>query len=114
STAALEVETDNEVTLFDEDVTSRVQVLHRHARHVALRGPGMIVVCVGSTHSGTVVVPIRLRGVLDPSRRYAIGLFNSERDSWEFSDERVASSLDDLSVVIEAGGFRVIALQEEA
>lgn len=113
STVALDVVSGNEVEVFEEDVTDHAILLHQGARHVALRRPGMLAVCVGSTQDQTAVVPIRLQSLLDPARRYSVALYNSERDAWEFGTVQPAAALRELSMVIEAGGFRVLALHEE-
>jgi hypothetical protein len=113
TTGQLEVPPGAGTEVFAEDVTPRVSLLHRGAHHVALRRPDKVVVCVGSARDQTIVVPIHLRQLLDPARRYAVALYNSERDAWEFGGVQPAALLRDLSMIVEAGGFRVLALTPE-
>ena len=107
-----DVESPHHVERYDEDVTTGVQVFSTSAAVVALRRPGELLVLIGNVGSATSVVPVELRGLLNPNAQYQMRIFNSERESWLPGHRDSGRDAASLAVSIEANGFRAIELRE--
>jgi hypothetical protein len=108
STAPLE--SQHEVLLFDSDVSDQLHVFSDSAVVIALSGTARIAILLGNTEQNTITTPINIEDVVDPSQRYQLRIYNSERRDWEAPVTCGAETLRGLAVTIEANGFRLLEL----
>jgi hypothetical protein len=110
--ANADVHTPHGTTCYDEDVSDRVYAASDAAAVVAFRRPGELLVLIGNVGPATTIVPLNLQDVIDPTARYDVRIYNSERGSWERGRREMGQSASALAVTIEANGFRAVALRE--
>jgi glycogen debranching enzyme len=108
STAPLQSEYD--VTLFERDVSDDLRVFSDSAVVIALAGKERIVILVGNTEPNTLHVPINVKDIVDPSQRYTLRLYNSEKRNWEAPVMLGGEAMTGLAVSIECNGYRLIEL----
>ena len=107
-----EVVSSCEPHTFDQDVTDSVEVLAESAAAIALRrGPEMVVL-VGNAGTQTMTAPVDLSRAVQRERKYALRIFNSERDRWIDGETLTGAELASLAVPIERNGYRLIELKE--
>ncbi len=98
--------------LFEEDITGTVYPLNALAQHIAFKRSGEVIICLGSSSTQTMLVPLRLEGTLEPGKTYHVEVYNSERDAWIEGETSRAEELDELAVDIEEGGYRLLRFLE--
>jgi hypothetical protein len=98
--------------LFEEDITLTVHPLNLLAHHIAFRRPGAVLICLGSTSTQTILVPLRLEDTLLPGKIYHVEAYNSERNQWIEGETSRAEDLTELAVDIEEGGYRLLRFLE--
>jgi hypothetical protein len=108
--ATARVDTDHAMEVYDEEVTDAVRVLNPDVRHVALRRPNEVLVCLGNTGSQTSVVPLDLSAVVDRDALCRLVVYSSERGAWTESALTPGTDLGAVAVDVEAGGCRVARL----
>jgi hypothetical protein len=89
-----------------------VQVENRDVNHIVLDRMGEIVVCLGNTFLHTSVVPVRMHKLLTVEGTYVVDMYNSERGAWTSPYGESAANLRNLTISIEAGGYRIIRLRK--
>ncbi len=97
--------------IFDEDITDKIQVVNDALRCVAFRRAGELFVCVGNTAERTSVGAVELDGLVEPTHKYQLELYNSERGQWSSADATAGSTLIRVAFVVEAQGFRVLRIR---
>jgi glycogen debranching enzyme len=107
-----EVETEHRVELYEREITAAVQVENRDVNHIVLDRMGEIVVCLGNTFLHTSVVPVRMHKLLTVEGTYVVDMYNSERGAWTSPYGESAANLRNLTISIEAGGYRIIRLRK--
>lgn len=100
--------------IFARDITDRVKVRNAVLRRVAFARPGELLICVGNTAARTSIGAIELSGALMPGQRYHAHLYDSERGAWSHVESGDAAELARVALVIEAQGFRILLLREQA
>jgi hypothetical protein len=78
---------------------------------VAFRRAGELFVCVGNTAERTSVGAVELDGLVEPTHKYQLELYNSERGQWSSADATAGSTLIRVAFVVEAQGFRVLRIR---
>jgi hypothetical protein len=109
-----EVSSDCHVVVFGRDVTDDVRIFSDRAAIVAFADDRRIVVLIGNTDAATVAVPIDLQRLVDPSKRYRLETYNSERRAWEPPIASEPGVLGAVALSVEAGGFRLLLLEKLA
>ena len=105
------LKTEGELTVYEEDVSHRVQVTDHRTHRVALRTGDELLICVGSSAETTITAPIRIEGLLDDEREYAVEMYNGELGEWQQGASRRGRALRHLAFPLEAGGFRVLRVR---
>jgi glycogen debranching enzyme len=98
--------------LYKEDISDKVYALNPLAHRIAFRRPGEIMICLGSASYQTILVPLRLNGVLETGKLYHAELYNSERHAWVEGETSRGEDLDELAIDIEEGGYRLLRFIE--
>jgi hypothetical protein len=98
--------------LYDEDVTSRVMTRNSLALPLALRKPGEVLVCLGSSASQTMLFPMRLDHLLERDRTYQVEIYHGEWDRWITGETGPGRELEEAAIQIEAGGYRLLRFRE--
>jgi len=109
-----DIDTRHKLNRYEEEVSDQVIVLNQTLRHLTLRRPGEVLLCVGNTAQETTISPVQLTGLLDPQKTYHIRMYNSERNAWIAGDTGTGERLSQGAVSIEAQGFRILRLIEQA
>ncbi|HEU5198359.1 MAG TPA: hypothetical protein VFU32_01910, partial [Ktedonobacterales bacterium] len=98
--------------LYEEDISQQVHALNLLAHQISFRRKGEVMICIGSASKQTMLVPVRLNGVLERGKRYHAELYNSERSAWIEGETSLAEDLEELAVDIEEGGYRLLRFIE--
>jgi hypothetical protein len=98
--------------LYEEDISQQVHALNLLAHQISFRRKGEVMICIGSASRQTMLVPVRLNGVLERGKRYHAELYNSERNAWIEGETSLAEDLEELAVDIEEGGYRLLRFIE--
>ncbi len=98
--------------LYEEDISQQVHALNLLAHQISFRRKGEVMICIGSASRQTMLVPVRLNGVLERGKRYHAELYNSERNAWIEGETSQAEDLEELAVDIEEGGYRLLRFIE--
>jgi glycogen debranching enzyme len=99
--------------LYDEDVTTRVYTLNPLIEELAFRKPGEILVCLGSSATQTMLFSVRLAHLLEPGTAYQVEVYTSEWNRWITGETGPGQELEESSVQIEAGGYRLLCFKEQ-
>ncbi len=102
-----------EKQLYDEDVTTRVYTRNPRVEELALRKPGEILVCLGSSAAQTMLFSMRLDRLLDHNTTYQVEVFSSEWNRWITGETRPGHELEEAAIQIEAGGYRLLRFKEQ-
>lgn len=108
------VDSDWSVELYTKDISDNVEVFADGAVAIALEREGSLVILIGNTSEETVFTPLLINDTASPDSRFLLRLYNSERGAWESGVELTAAELHNVSLSIEAGGFRVLDLTAQA
>jgi len=108
--ATAPVDTEHALEIYTDDVTDQVGVLNPAVRHIALRRPGEVLVCLGNASGETAITPLDLSAVLDAQATYMARVYNSERDDWSDGAPTPGHLLASLATTLESGGCRVARL----
>jgi hypothetical protein len=100
--------------LYQEDISEQIHALNSLAHHVAFKRPGEIIICLGSASRQTMLVPLRMDGVLEAGKLYHTEVYNSERSAWVEGETSRAEDLQELAVDIEEGGYRLLRFLERS
>ena len=93
--------------LFDEDVTNAVDSRHPQAQHIAFKRAGEILICLGSSAEQTLLLPLRVRELLDDNTVYQVETYSSEWQRWTTGRRARGKDMEEAAVQIEAGGYRL-------
>jgi hypothetical protein len=104
--------TDHPLHRYADDVTNLVHVLDHRVHRLALREGGDLVICVGSSTTGTLWVPIRITGLLDDDQDYSLEVYTRELGGWQRGATRAGRNMRHLATPIEAGGYRVLRIRK--
>jgi glycogen debranching enzyme len=113
STTDCKVAPDATKELYDEDVTDRVEPSHPLAQHVAFKRKGEFLICLGSAAEQTLLLPMRLGGLLDANTHYQAEVYSSEWHRWTTGKRARGKDLGEAAVQIEAGGYRLFRFREQ-
>jgi hypothetical protein len=103
-----DVDSDWSVELYAEDVSDNVEVFSDDVAVIALKRDGGLAILVGNTSEGTVFTSLLIGDAAPPDSRVLLRLYDSARGAWESGVELLATELYNVSLSIEAGGFRVL------
>ncbi len=109
---AIQLAEGHAVETYTEDISDRIRVQNDALRAVAFARPGEVLVCIGNTAAQTSVGAIELDKVLAPDSHYHVHIYNSERGIWSHVESGDTVELVRVAVIVEAGGFRIVRLQE--
>jgi len=102
--------TDHPLHRYADDVTNMVHVLDHRVHRLALRDNRELVICVGSSATGTLWVPIRITGLVDDDQDYSLEVYRREVGDWQRGATRSGRSMRHLATPIEAGGYRILRI----
>ncbi len=112
--STLPVDSDWDVELYDRDVSDHVRIYAPSAVVIALARENGLAILIGNTSSSTVHAPITIDASVASETKYYLRDYNSERGDWEDGGEVMAADIHDLTMFVDAGGFRLIELSREA
>jgi hypothetical protein len=99
--------------LYDEDVTPQVYTRTALAQHIALKKPGEILVCLGSSAAQTMLFPLRLDHLLERGKTYQVEIYHSGWNRWITGERGPGEELEEAAVQIDAGGYRLLRFTEQ-
>jgi mannosylglycerate hydrolase MGH1-like protein len=105
-----DVQSDWGVELYGRDVTDDVHIYSDSVVSMALARENEMAILIGNTGQGTVFTPVTIRSSAPLKSRFLVRVYNSELGAWEPGFELTAAQLRAFSIVVEAGGFRVLEI----
>lgn len=99
--------------LYEEDVTTQVYTRNPLAQALALKKPGEILVCLGSSAAQTMLFPMRLDHLFEPGKTYQAEVYSSAWNRWISGETSPGHELEETAVQIEAGGYRLLRFREQ-
>lgn len=103
-----DVDSDWSVERYATDVSDNVRAFSDDVAVIALKREGGLAILVGNTSEGTVFTSLLIGDAAPPDSRFLLRLYDSARGAWESGVELLATELSNVSLSIEAGGFRVL------
>jgi glycogen debranching enzyme len=107
--ATMDVETEHAFARYDEDISSKIACFSSATAVVALRRNATIALMVGNVSDQTTSAPLNLEKALGAQTKYAVRVYDSERDEWE-NNAKTGAELASLVFSIEANGYRLLEL----
>jgi hypothetical protein len=108
--STMPVDSDWDVMVYDDDVSSKVRVYAGSAVVIALSRENGLAILIGNTAAHTVHAPITIDASIGSAAKYQLRDYNSERGDWEDAGEVSLSDIHEMAMFVDAAGFRLIEL----